>query len=54
MKTLSETSRQPANLAVIAPARDRAALQSLAVLEQMYGYFSFEPMPLESDRRLAA
>ena len=54
MNTPLEPLKSPAHLAVIDPARDRAAQQSLAVLEQMYGYFSFEPMPLETDRRLAA
>ncbi|MTH76456.1 hypothetical protein [Paracoccus aestuariivivens] len=33
---------------------DKAAIEAQAVLEQMYGYFSFEPMPLEADDRLAA
>ena len=40
--------------AVFDPARDRSAQKYLAILEQMYGYFSFQPMPLEDDRRLAA
>ena len=46
--------KDSATLAVIDPARARAAEQALVVLEQMYGYFSYEPMPLEADRRLAA
>ncbi|HRM73950.1 MAG TPA: hypothetical protein PLI13_04470 [Paracoccus sp. (in: a-proteobacteria)] len=46
--------KDSATLAVIDPARARAAEQALVVLEQMYGYFSFQPMPLEDDRRLAA
>lgn len=54
MNTLSDPERQPANLTAIPPVATQAALKSLAVLEQMYGYFSFEPMPLETDRRLAA
>ncbi|WP_271178985.1 hypothetical protein [Paracoccus kondratievae] len=28
--------------------------EALAVLEQMFGYFSFAPMPLEADLRQAA
>ena len=40
--------------AVFDPARDRSAQKYLAILEQMYGYFSYEPMPLESARRQAA
>ncbi|REG57148.1 hypothetical protein ATH84_1001195 [Paracoccus versutus] len=53
MKTLAETQKTSANLAVLKPAKsaDRAAL---AVLEQMYGYFSFDPMPMEADIRQAA
>ncbi len=54
MNTPEDPLKIAGNLAVIDPARDRAARQSLAVLEQMYGYFSYEPMPLEADRRLAA
>jgi hypothetical protein len=46
--------KNSATLAMIDPARARAAAQALVVLEQMYGYFSFQPMPLEDDRRLAA
>ncbi len=33
---------------------EKAAIEAQAVLEQMYGYFSFEPMPLEAEERLAA
>jgi len=53
MKTLAETQKQTARLAVLnrAKAEDQAAL---AVLEQMYGYFSFDPMPMEADIRQAA
>ncbi|QRZ13467.1 hypothetical protein JWJ88_02045 [Paracoccus methylovorus] len=53
MKTLAETQKPSAKLAVLKPAKaeNRAAL---AVLEQMYGYFSFDPMPMEADIRQAA
>ncbi len=53
MNNVSDT-RQDAKLSVVAPAKDRKALEALAVLEQMYGYFSFDPMPMEMDLRLAA
>ncbi|WP_199260271.1 hypothetical protein [Paracoccus binzhouensis] len=53
MKSQAETRKPTASLAVLKPARaeNRAAL---AVLEQMYGYFSFDPLPLEADIRQAA
>ena len=54
MNTPADQRKDADNLAMIAPARDRSAKQSLAILEQMYGYFSYEPMPLEAERRLAA
>lgn len=54
MNTPAIPLQNAARLAVIDPARIRAAQQSLAVLEQMYAYFSYEPMPFEADRRLAA
>lgn len=52
MEILTENNRQPVKPAM--QTKDRAALRALAILEQMYGYFSFDPMPLETDRRLAA
>ena len=49
--TISEAA--PLSLAAGAASAHKAA--ALAVLEQMYGYFSYEPLPLERDRvRLAA
>jgi len=53
MKSQAEPRKPTANLSVLKPAKaeNRAAL---AVLEQMYGYFSFDPMPLEADMRRAA
>ncbi len=54
MTTLDNQRKSGANMTVIDPAGARVAQKSLAVLEQMYGYFSYEPMPLEADRRLAA
>ncbi len=36
-------------IARVKPANRVADQAALAVLEQMYGYFSFEPMPLEAD-----
>ena len=54
MNTPATPLKNASKLAMIDPAGARAARQSLAVLEQMYGYFSFQPMPLEDDRRLAA
>lgn len=53
MKTLAETQKQTAKLAVLKPAKAESHA-ALAVLEQMYGYFSFDPMPLEADIRHAA
>ncbi len=35
----------------VSPKADHAAD---AVIEQMYGYFSFEPMPLEAEEMLQA
>lgn len=50
-----ETLPNTANVAVLNPAADKAAAEAMAVLEQMYGYFSFEPMPFELiEERLAA
>ncbi|WP_017998565.1 hypothetical protein [Paracoccus sp. N5] len=54
MKTQAETSKKPAKLSVL-QAKTRTDVQGLAVLEQMFGYFSFDPMPLEAaEPRLAA
>ena len=55
MTTLNATE----NLAVLKRSADKPAdkpaAEALAVLEQMFGYFSFEPMPLErAEERLAA
>ena len=51
MTTLNATE----NLAVLKRSADKPAAEELAVLEQMFGYFSFEPMPLErAEERLAA
>ncbi|SFA41568.1 hypothetical protein SAMN04487972_102154 [Paracoccus halophilus] len=54
MTIRAENHKNAAQVAAIDPARDRAALAALAVLEQMYAYFSFAPLPLEADRRLTA
>ncbi|MFC3571085.1 hypothetical protein [Paracoccus sp. TOH] len=53
MTSQAETRKPTANLTMLKPAKaeSRAAL---AVLEQMYGYFSFDPLPLEADIRRAA
>ncbi|MEF9604482.1 hypothetical protein O4J55_19920 [Paracoccus sp. PXZ] len=53
MQTLAETQKPNANLAVLKPAKTESRA-ALAVLEQMFGYFSFDPMPLEADIRRAA
>ena len=51
MTTLNATE----NLAVLKRSANKPAAEALAVLEQMFGYFSFEPMPLEcAEERLAA
>ncbi len=47
-------TRQDAKPSTIDTAKDHKQREALAVLEQMYGYFSFEPMPMETDLRLAA
>ena len=36
------------------PAGVPARRQALTVLEQMFGYFSFDPMPMEAESHLAA
>lgn len=51
MKSLAET---PKTARVIVLNNRAEARQAMAVLEQMYGYFSFEPMPLEAEERAAA
>ncbi|CAM3252630.1 hypothetical protein SAMN04488021_12237 [Paracoccus aminovorans] len=52
MTTNADSKNRPAALRSAGVA---AKQQALAVLEQMYGYFSFDPMPLEkADSRLAA
>ncbi|SIQ24589.1 hypothetical protein SAMN05421641_10577 [Paracoccus thiocyanatus] len=53
MKILAETQKPGAKLAVLKPAKAQGHA-ALAVLEQMYGYFSFDPMPMEADIRHAA
>ncbi|MDS9467206.1 hypothetical protein RGQ15_06420 [Paracoccus sp. MBLB3053] len=51
----TEPLQNTAKVAVLNRAADKAATEAMAVLEQMYGYFSFAPMPLESaEDRLAA
>ncbi len=53
--TTVQTTQTHANIAVLNRTKDKAAVASLAVLEQMYGYFSFQPMPLEqTEQRQAA
>ena len=55
MKTQVETSKNPAKLSVLQTAKPKADTQALVVLEQMFGYFSFDPMPMEAaEPRLAA
>ena len=54
MNTSATPLKNSAKLAAIDPARTHAMQQSQAVLEQMYGYFYYEPMPLDQDQRLAA
>lgn len=54
MTTPANPTTTTAKLAVIDPAGARLARQSQAVLEQMFAYFSFEPLPLEAAPRLAA
>lgn len=50
MKDAAETSKA----AQVVTLNNKAeARKALAVLEQMYGYFSFEPMPLEVERLAA-
>ncbi|MDT1063484.1 hypothetical protein RM190_16540 [Paracoccus sp. CPCC 101403] len=54
MKT-AETLQNPATVAVLNRRAEKTAAEAMAVLEQMFGYFSFEPLPLESaEDRLAA
>ncbi len=53
MKTPDQAKPQAARIATIDPVRDRVAKQAMAVLEQMYGYFSFDPMPSEASLRAA-
>lgn len=53
MKTPDQTKPETTRIAMIDPARDRVAQQAMAVLEQMYGYFSFDPMPSETSLRAA-
>lgn len=55
MKTQVETSKNAAKLAVLKTGKAKADTQAAAVLEQMFGYFSFDPMPMEAaETRLAA
>lgn len=55
MKTQVETSKNAAELAVLQTRKAKADTQPEAVLEQMFGYFSFDPMPMEAaEPRLAA
>ncbi len=49
MKTNADHDNRPV---MLRPAPAKA--QALAVLEQMFGYFSFDPMPLEAEMRRAA
>jgi len=52
---MSKTDPQARNLTVLKPVADKTATEAQAVLEQMLGYFSFEPAPLEhAAERLAA
>lgn len=46
MKTNADSKNRPV---VVHSSRVPARQQAQAVLEQMYGYFSFEPMPLEAE-----
>ena len=54
MNMPDQAKPETARIATIDPARDRAAERALAVLEQMYAYFSFEPLPSEASLRAAA
>ena len=54
MSDRNHAAQVTGQIARITPApriQDQAAL---AVLEQMYGYFSYEPLPLEADELLTA
>lgn len=52
---MTTAPKDAAKLAVLKPAETKAKAQAQAALDQMFGYFSFEPMPSErSDARLAA
>ena len=53
--TTPETLKDAAKIAVLNRAAAPAATEAMAVLAQMYGYFSFEPLPYEAaEERLAA
>lgn len=55
MKTQADTLPKPAKLSVLKAAKARDDIASKLVLEQMFGYFSFDPMPMEAaEERLAA
>lgn len=55
MKTQTDPKQSLAKLAVMPGAKTAQSLQAQVALEQMYGYFSFDPMPMEAvDQRRAA
>lgn len=50
---MNNTVEMQKSAQVVALNSKAEARKALAVLEQMYGYFSFEPMPLEAPRQAA-
>ncbi|MDF3607829.1 hypothetical protein PE067_17795 [Paracoccus sp. DMF-8] len=54
MKNVTDIKHAPSQIAAAEKARRGAEVAALTVLEQMYGYFSFDPMPLEAAERKAA
>lgn len=47
---MANTSKPEGKVTHIAPAKSRAVKASDATLEQMFGYFSFDPMPSEKGK----
>ena len=48
MANLIHSAEISGEIARVTPAHRIQDQAALAVIEQMYGYFSFEPMPLEA------